>query len=211
MHIPFVSLIHGARRLHRLSADRSWMLRFSEYLQRNSISHVSCYSWSGGLMRGLRALDAGAYAGELVKMYRAARDTGGSLSIVAKSLGAAIAERALVMKGHDVKIDLFLRIGVPDVRTALRLPGVSRIVNVISTGDHLYRAGLWVMPFFLRGGTDTKAKPLVEIRLSSLSHSELTECTSIDGDDGVGVTTYDLYRRLLAGAEVTEGEEKDRK
>jgi hypothetical protein len=187
----FVSLIHGTRRLNHITPNRQWMTHLREYLLDNGIADVSSFSWSGGVARGLRTVDSAAYADELLKVYEAARSAGGTLSIIAKSLGGWIAEQALVSIAGEIDVDLFLRIAVPDFRTVLPLPNVSRVVNVTSRNDRLYRAGRWIAPLFLQHGADgTNAD---EIVLDDASHFALTECIPLDGDR----TTYDLYRQLL--------------
>jgi hypothetical protein len=167
------------------------MDHLGKYLIDNGITAVSSFSWSGEVVRGLRTADASAYAGELLKVYTAARAAGGLLSVIAKSLGGWIAERALASMAGELQVDLFLRIAVPDFRTILPLPNLSRAVNVTSRNDRLYRAGRWIAPLFLQRGTE--GTEVHEIVLDDASHFVLTERIPLDGDR----TTYDLYRRLL--------------
>ena len=145
------------------------MRRFSNYLAGNGLPNVSSFTWSGGLIRGLRASDAAAYAIDLSQCYMAARHAGGSLSIVAKSQGCVIAERALVLLNGAIEVDLFLRIGVP-YSGALRLPHVARIVNVTSSEDRLFLIGTWLMPFVWRRPAASIGTKPDEIRLVGLSH-----------------------------------------
>lgn len=195
----FVSLIHGARRLYLLTPNRSWMGEFAEYLQQNGVTRVSTFEWSGAFIRGLQLRDAPRYAEELLREYRLAQAAGGTLSIVAKSLGALIAERAIVMLAREIRIRLFLRVGVPDLRTTIPISGVSRIVNVTSDCDRLYRYGLLIVPRYLDDTAVASREPITEIRLPRLSHAGLTRCTHLSGASQEE-TTYSLYRRLLSNA-----------
>jgi hypothetical protein len=172
------------------------MYELRDELLSNGFAGVSCFEWGGGLLRGFLALDAHAYADELRRAHDLAKSTNGSLSIIAKSLGGVIAERALVRLRNEVEVDVFLRIAVPDARTVLRLPNVNRIVNVISPNDRLYHAGRLIAPLFLRasseGSTTTET-----ILLSGLSHYSMTERTRCEES-----TTYEMYRRILAGHKI---------
>lgn len=209
MPAGYVCIIHGARRPYRLRPNRLWMNWMGEYLLNHGVVGVSSFSWSGGFLRGLLASDASAYAVELLHSYRSALDASASFSIVAKSLGGLIAERALLLLSREVKVDLFLRIGVPDNRAVLPLTNVSRIVNVTSSGDRLYRAGLWITPVFLPTSKSAPQTGIAEIQFRRVTHSGLTECTALT-DEGLGdVNTYDLYLRLIdSDAEVTQDGEK---
>ena len=163
------------------------MYVLSRDLLADGFGRASCFEWSGGVLRGFLAVDAPRYANELRRVAN-----GHSVSIVAKSVGGIIAERAITLLRNDVEIDVFLRIAVPDARTALRLPNVNRIVNVISTSDRLYRAGRLIAPLFLR---ETPRAGVPEtIVLPGLSHYALTERTLCER-----TTTYELYRRILSG------------
>lgn len=195
MPATFVSVIHGTRRLYHLHPNRRWMDVLGKYLLDRGVAGVSCFEWSGGLLRGFRAVDAPAYAKELLELHSAARAAGGSLSIVAKSLGGVIAERALLLLRHQIQVDLFLRIAVPDTRVVLDLPNVSRVVNVISSEDRLYRLGLWAAPLFPAHRQTSQPTATETITILRLSHFDLTECTPLRD----GQTTYELYSRLLIG------------
>ncbi len=182
-----VSLIHGTRRLYRLRPNRQWMYALRDDLLADGFVGVSCFEWGGGVLRGFLAVDAPRYANELRRTAN-----GRQVSIVAKSLGGIIAERAIALLQNDVRIDVFLRIAVPDARTAMWLPNVNRIVNVISPSDRLYRAGRLVAPLFLH---ETPTGRVADtIVLPGLSHYALTERTRCER-----TTTYELYRRILSG------------
>jgi hypothetical protein len=197
----FVSLIHGVRRIHRATPNRAWMALLSEYLLEHGIAHVSSFSWSGGLLRGFSAADAVPYADQLKREHQSAQAAGASLSIVAKSLGGVIAERALLRLQETVEVDLLLRIAVPDVRPELQVPNVSRIVDVISTGDRLYGAGKVLTPLLFRDRSSASGTKPKKILLSGLSHFALTECMPLHESHS---TTYELYLRLIEGTGRTE-------
>lgn len=192
----FVSLIHGVRRLYRLHPNRQWMAHLSTHLLSHGAASTSCFNWSGGILSGLRGIDATRYAASLLEDNRQAFREGASLSIVAKSLGGLIAEKALALLRDDVQIYAFLRVGVPDARTTLRMPNVSRVVNVTSRNDQLYRFAKYVVPYVafagLGGNTTTEC-----VELQNLTHHELTENTILHNEYLPDATTYDLYWRLL--------------
>jgi hypothetical protein len=196
-----VSLIHGVRRVHRRVPNRQWMHSLGSFLENQGVTSVTHLDWNGGLVTGFLATDAPRYATALHDDHRRALEQNGGLSIVAKSLGGLIAEKAIRLLQGDVHIDTFLRIAVPDRRPRLHLPGVTRVVNVISDRDLLFWLGQWFRPFFM-DDHDTQhdgAKPEI-IRLRGLSHFDLTELRSLSD----GMTTYELYRRVLNGSLLPE-------
>jgi len=193
----YVSLIHGVRRVFRRHPNRQWMERFGRFLLDKGALSVSSFDWSGGLVRGFRTTDAPRYAAALAQEYRRARNANAPLSIVTKSLGGLIAEKALLLLGDEVQVDTLLRIGVPDARKSPRLPNVSRVVNVTSKSDRLRPLGTWFVPFFVSNHA-VYAMPHVEnVALRAPNHFELTELMPLREDAIADATTYDLYWRLL--------------
>lgn len=192
-----VSLIHGARRLYRLHPNRQWMGHLRDYLLNHGAAYVSCFNWSGGILQGFRGTDAAGYATNLMEDYRRAVSEGARLSIVSKSLGGLIAEKALALLRDDIHVHVFLRVGVPDVRTTLRLPDVVRVVNVTSRKDYISELGKRVVPYLadadpVGGETSTE-----NVQLRSVTHYSLTEYTLLHNETVQDATTYDLYWRLL--------------
>lgn len=173
------------------------MSRFRDYLLNRGAAAVSCFDWSGGILRGLSGIDATPYAASLLENYRHALREDARLSIVAKSLGGLIAEKALALLQDDIRVHVFLRVGVPDVRTMLGLPNVARVVNVTSRSDQLFRLGKGIVPYLANvspagSGTNTE-----NVQLQGLTHYELTEQTTLQKEPVRDATTYDLYWRLL--------------
>ena len=197
MQPQFVSLIHGVRRLHRLRPYTRWMDDFRDYLIGKGVASVSCFCWNGAIVRGFAGIDASRYADDLLRNYRCARDAGGSLSIVSKSAGGLIAEKALHLLNGDVRIDLFLRIGVPDVRAKVPIDNVDRVANVTSLRDKLFRFGKLAAPYFVNKRIVGADIPTVNIELRTLTHRALSECTCLSEEGIADPTTYDLYWRLL--------------
>jgi len=173
------------------------MEHFRAYLLTHGAASVSCFNWSGGILQGLRGIDAARYAATLLEDYQRASHEGASLSIVSKSLGGLIAEKALELLRDDVHVSVFLRVGVPDARTALRLPNVSRVVNVTSLNDQIFRLGQRVVPYFVNTRPSDGETATESVQLRSLTHYALTEYALLHNDTVPDTTTYDLYWRLL--------------
>ena len=167
------------------------MTEFAELLSRAGIEHVECYDWSGSVIATFLARDAERYSSHL----RAAADSG-PLSIVSKSLGAIVAEQALLIAA-EVSVDIFIRIGVPDRRSTLSLANVNRVVNVVSSGDRLDRLASRFLTPLLSNVSDAATVRGDEIRLAGLSHRQLTSARMLD-----------LYSRLLLGEDVMQTIEK---
>lgn len=193
----YVSLIHGVRRLHRVHPNTGWMDELRAFLLERDVAAVTCFRWSGAILRGMRAIDASRYADALLRDYRRAQDAGGSLSIISKSAGGIIAEKALALLNDEIQIDLFLRIGVPDVRKEVSLRNVHRIANITSLRDRLFALGRLVVPYFVRPGESAEAIATTNIQLRTLSHYALSELTPLKNEGVPDETTYDLYWRLL--------------
>jgi hypothetical protein len=173
------------------------MSRFRDYLLSRGVASVSCFNWSGGILRGLRGIDATAYAANLLEDYRRALREGTRLSIVSKSLGGLIAEKALALLQDAVQVHILLRVGVPDVRPALGLTNVAHVMNVTSRDDLLFRLGKHVVPYFVDGSAAGGEANTENVQLQGLSHYGLTEHALLRDEAIPDATTYDLYWRLL--------------
>lgn len=162
------------------------MTELAAYLERCGIYRVDCFEWSGGVVDALLAKDAMTYANRLMSERQQ------RVSIIAKSMGALVAEHALTI-AREVHVDVLVRVGMPDRRRGLSLSNVARVVDVTSSSDKLDRfAARFLTPLLPRGagGSPTRCDA---IRLDQLSHRELTSAV-----------TFDLYRTILTQAAETD-------
>lgn len=188
------SIIHGARRLSSQTPNTRWMSDLEMHLRRRGVVPF-LFKWSGGLVHGVTLRDASRYAEELRLRYRSAAASGAVLSIVAKSLGGAIAERALRL-ASEVKVDLFLRIGVPDARRDVFLPNVHRLVDVNSADDSLHRFGQVFSRLMFPPSPQIGYSNRCVVTLAGLSHAQLTNDHPIFATS-IAASTYELYEKLL--------------
>jgi pimeloyl-ACP methyl ester carboxylesterase len=161
------------------------MTELAAYLERCGISPVECFDWSGGVFDAILAKDAIRYAERLLAAHRR------RASIIAKSMGALVAEQALAI-ARDVRVDVLIRVGVPDRRCDLSLPNVRRIVDVTSSNDILARFAAPVLTPLLPKLAAGAPTPCDAIRLNEFSHRDLTS-----------VATFDVYRTILTQAAET--------
>jgi len=126
--------------------------------------------------------------------------SGDSISIVAKSLGASIVERAFpIQEGGDQELqcEVFLRLAPPK---ASHCCFAKTTVNVSIPWDHLTLGAKIMDRLATRDSSKEGSGRILNIRLSELSHKDLNRNVVIPRGEFAGRKLYELYRKLLGGA-----------
>jgi hypothetical protein len=203
MPIP-VSVIHGARApFGSPKVARVWMAALADHLESHGLGPVRSFEWNGGYLRSFVDRTHLDYAAHLLELVRSSRVTGrheGGIQIFAKSNGAIVAERALNYlhsRGLTVNVRTLLRAGTPDPRPTPVVPGVDRIVTIVSADDTLYARGLRLGRLAGRQSGDTSRGSWQVFKTTGLSHHDFNYPRQLSLDNGYVGTTYDLYALLL--------------
>lgn len=203
-----VSIIHGARRIRRSkNYPPQWPNRLSRFLRLDGFDPVIPFFWTGSVLDILSTKIARSYANHLCRLLTQ-YDTGNSqcISIIAKSAGAIIAERALKFLPECINstigvnsISSFIRIAVPDVRKTLHTPYIRNVINIVSNNDILYKASILpltamitILGLNVRGGRHFKTYTLEGIR-----HGDFNKNIKIPSSNFFQGTLYEFYVKIL--------------
>lgn len=205
MKKSLLSIIHGAHRIHQPSRFRpSWPSELKRYMLGNGFDHVEIFYWSGSWYETLQRRTAENYAEHLSHFINKYDYEEGRFCIIAKSLGAIVAERGLNLIARNESLDLgvhsFLRLATPDHRKYLSLSNVHSVVDVVSSSDLLYKLSIPITSALIRLtsiSTKNNYIPTKRILLQSLSHSAFNTNRIIKQRDIGHDSLYNLYWALL--------------
>ncbi len=201
-----ISIIHGARRINCSYNYRpNWPDRLALFFISQGFRPVIPFYWSGSILDIFSDKIARAYSSHLKKLIKYNNNQSSlSVSIVAKSGGAIIAEKALCMISARKKIDFgtfstFLRIAAPDARTNINASLFNNTVNIISSQDWLYKLMKFPTTAIIKASIPN-TKHIVRCKtykIEGLKHGDFNENIKINLPKIFQGNVYDFYAKIL--------------
>jgi hypothetical protein len=205
-----ISIIHGARRpFTSQNISGQWIDELARHLQSHGVGEARAFHWPGGL--GIDTLkraidDYCAHLADCIASVNRKDEETGEVHILAKSLGALIAERALLDleymgRGQPV-CGTLLRVAPPDFRHAVAVSNVREVVDLTSDKDCLWRVGrfpaLAFVYLFLRGGSTCGCR-IERLKVSGIGHRQFNDKGAIALLGSEHVRIFDVYSDILLG------------